>query len=286
VLPAANPISDWIEHAALRGNKRLHQSELYVEPVLRFEVFDHNTLFRDVFVGQVALSPRQIVEVLADGESEVRVYPLQPRTSSGMMCLTIAQTTHFETGIPYIVVKVDGCRKLISASAPCTVAFWDGRPLGTSPVLPPNSNPTWTNCIFNFPLNDVTSSSTERRNIHDISKALGTKLLLIQVWDHGGVGERNLLGEVELSGEVINQLVRRSNRVAVKAGPRLSILTSVAPPPAKRSSSVVAAGGWIAGKFVCGCHRMWFARCQTSASSMPRAAMRSVSVTREERERE
>ena len=112
VVPLANPVARWVERAALRGNKREHGNPKYVDPILRLEMYDYNTVFKDVFVGQVSLSPRQIVKVLATGESEPRVYPLRPKMPTGTMRVAIGRTTHVKTGMTHIVIKVENCKKL------------------------------------------------------------------------------------------------------------------------------------------------------------------------------
>ena len=48
VVPLLHPISRWVERAALRGNCRARASPIYVEPILRLEMYDYNTLFKDV----------------------------------------------------------------------------------------------------------------------------------------------------------------------------------------------------------------------------------------------
>ena len=160
VVPLANPIARWIERAALRGNRRPHSNQKYVEPILRLEMYDYNTLFKDVFVGQISLSPQQIVKVLAGGESEPRVYPLRPKMPKGTMRVAVGRTTHMKTGMTHVVIKVDNCKKLMKAdtfseSDPYLAAFWDGQPLGESPVIYDASDPKWVDCIFNFPVLDV-----------------------------------------------------------------------------------------------------------------------------------
>jgi len=137
VVPIVNPIAHWIERAALRGNKRPHPSTKYTELVLRFEVFDHNTFFKDLFTGQVSLSTQHIAKVLADGESESRVYPLQPKIPSGTMSISIARSVHIKANTTHILVKVDACKKLsrgdnFSGSHPYLAAFWDNQSLGES----------------------------------------------------------------------------------------------------------------------------------------------------------
>jgi len=285
-----NPISHWIELAALKGKRRPSKSALYAEPVLRFEVFDHNTLFKDVFVGQMCLSPQQIVKILADGDSEARAYPLHPRMAMGTMRLTIAQTGHWKTGMTHIVVKVETCTKLgrvdsSSGSDPYIAAFWDSRPLGQSPVVHGDSNPHWINCIFNFPLIEISNILTEGQgpSARDIPKALGTKTLLIQVRDYDRLGEHSILGELELGGDAIHQLVRRSNAATKKMTPQPGTLTSVVLPQTKHSLNIAATGSWIAEVFLRSCRsfspvKHHSASFPNSSSLLKLATLKSVSV--------
>jgi len=218
VLPLANPTMHWMESAALRGNQRLQTHPKYSEPLLRMELYDYNTLFKDVFVGQVSLSPQKIVKVLAGSEPEPRVYPVQPRMSSGTMHVTIGRTTHTKTGVVHIVVRVDGCSKLPTGETfrktdPYIIAFWDGKCLGESPVIYNNLEPSWDDCIFHFPVPNCTKPGLSLKALVDM---LGIKTLRIEVRDNDQVGGKHkVLGEIELHGKAISGLVKRSDQAAM-----------------------------------------------------------------------
>lgn len=57
VVPLAHPVTRWIERAALRGNRRARASPAYVEPILRLEMYDYNTLFKDVTAAALLQQP-------------------------------------------------------------------------------------------------------------------------------------------------------------------------------------------------------------------------------------
>jgi hypothetical protein len=261
VVPVVNPVTHWVEGAALRGNKRSHSSSKYMEPLLRFEVFDHNTFFKDVFVGQVSLSAQQIVKVLAEGDSESRIYPLRPMMPTGTMRVTAAQTIHITTGMSHVIIKVEACKELsrsteMSQSDKYLSAFWDTRPLGESPIARNSSNPQWENCIFHFPLPDVAKNC---EFTHSLAKKLRNKTLLIQVREYAQIGEHSVLGEVEFDGTAINQLVKRSAHATDRAPPRKEMhrtLTSNVVPRTKNSLSSFTAGCCSCETLLYGHHRI------------------------------
>jgi len=269
-VPVVNPVTHWVERAALRGSKRSHSSSKYMEPLLRFEVFDHNTFFKDVFVGQVSLSAQQIVKVLADCDSESRIYPLRPRMPNGTMRVTAAQTNHIKTGMSHVIIKVEACKELsrstdVSQNDSYLSAFWDNRPLGESPVARNSSNPQWENCIFHFPLPDVTK---DRGSTNNIARKLRNKTLLIQVREYDRVGEHSVLGEVEFDGTAINQLVKRSSQATNRGPPRKNLhrtLTSNVVPRTKKSLSIFTAGCSFE-TLLCGYHRIAIGRPKSISS--------------------
>ncbi len=167
-----------------------------------------------------------------------------------------------------------------SESDPYLAAFWDGQPLGESPVIYNCADPKWDECVFHFPVLDVAKSQgkkgtdgrgalrrsvTAPKSSQALAQSLSLKTLLIEVRDYDRIGEHKTLGEIELNGEAIAQLVKRSDLSTKKAEPKSikGSLSSIVVARAKYSLDIAAASNWLLSILSCGFYRMSSAESST-----------------------
>ena len=151
-------------------------------------------------------------------------------------------------------------------------AFWDGQPLGESPVVYDCGDPKWSECLFHFPILDLSKaqgktgkdgrgalrrSMNAPRSVQALAQSLGLKTLVIEVRDYDRIGEHKVLGEIELNGDAIAQLVKRSDVSTKKADPKnlKGALSSVVIARAKYALDIKAAGNWLLEVLSCGLFR-------------------------------
>ena len=168
-----------------------------------------------------------------------------------------------------------------SESAPYLAAFWDGQPLGESPVIYDCADPKWNECIFHFPVFEVSRAQLRdgdgtrdalRRSVsapkssQAMAQSLDRKTLLIEVRDYDRIGEHKILGEIELNGEAIAQLVKRSDASSKNADPKSmkGSLSSIVVARAKYSLDIAAASDWLLNILSCGLYRTSSAESSTA----------------------
>ena len=148
-------------------------------------------------------------------------------------------------------------------------AFWDGQPLGESPVVYDCGDPKWSECLFHFPILDLSKaqgktgkdgrgalrrSMNAPRSVQALAQSLGSRTLVIEVRDYDRIGEHKVLGEIELNGDAIAQLVKRSDVSTKKADPKnlKGALSSVVVARTKYTLNMSAAGNWVLNVLSCG----------------------------------
>ena len=217
------PLNEEFVAALLKHNKHGLTDEDANIPALKLEVFDYDAFGGNDFLGQVALSPNQLLrrmvddwefseEMVARGESRAvrqRDYHLHAKHASGKIGIAMHTVTHPDDDRKSVFIRIVNARHLeradaFSLSDPYAKLFWNDKYVGRTKHIDDTLDPEWEvkTSTFEIPLLDEDGD--------ELNPPIGESTMKVEVFDHDMIGSDDSLGFLTLEGHDLEVLEQKS----------------------------------------------------------------------------
>ncbi|CAM9308484.1 unnamed protein product [Ectocarpus sp. 4 AP-2014] len=169
-------------------------------PKLRIELYDWDRLSKNDFLGQLSLSDAEILRILRQirggetDENQAISFDLKPKQSRGQLGIRVAllgSKLYVHIMEAQNVPKADP----FSLSDPYCKVFWNDELVGKTAHINDTLDPVWDLEIFAFKVDEDGPNSVEKSTLR----------VVCLDWDQ--FGSDDVLGQIELTGSQINQLM-------------------------------------------------------------------------------
>ena len=217
------PLGEEFVQSLLKHDKHGLTDEDANIPALKLEVFDYDAFGGNDFLGQVALSPNQILrrmvddwefseEMVARGEMRAvreRDYHLHHKHASGKVGLAIHTVTHPDDSRKSLFIRIVNARHLeradaFSLSDPYAKLFWNDKFVGRTKHIDDTLDPEWElkTSTFEIPLLDEDGD--------ELNPPISESTARVEVFDHDMIGSDDSLGYLNLDSHDLMVLEQKS----------------------------------------------------------------------------
>ncbi|CBJ32137.1 conserved unknown protein [Ectocarpus siliculosus] len=169
-------------------------------PKLRIELYDWDRLSKNDFLGQISLSDAEILPILRQirsgeaDENQAISFDLKPKQSRGQLGIRVAL---LGSKLYVHIMEAENVPKAdpFSLSDPYCEVFWNDELVGKTAYINDTLDPVWDLEIFAFKVDKDGPNSVEKSTLR----------VVCLDWDQ--FGSNDVLGQIELTGSQIKQLV-------------------------------------------------------------------------------
>ncbi|CAM9255732.1 unnamed protein product [Choristocarpus tenellus] len=194
------PMSENFQVALRDENIPLLFNDRAALPKLRIDVYDWDSLSKNDFLGRVLVSDADILSILRRArhdktcEEERLSFPLGAKQSSGKLGLRVA--LHESKLLVHVVQGEDlPIADPFSLSDPYCKVYWNNEHIGSTEHINDTLCPSWDTEVFEVDIGPDGLKSVEQSRLR------------VECLDWDRIGSHDLLGQVELDGPQLLQLI-------------------------------------------------------------------------------